>query len=125
MYFVVLFCNVNQMSEMTSLRRGWRELIITTVLPSTAVFFHGTYLSYSAQQSALTYVHTTASFHLGKFGDHRYLLFVVEKKCSAEVRPNFGTRSACALKYSASAEHCKGMFGASLVCGRKQCARSN
>jgi len=65
-------------------------------------------LSYSAQQSALTYVHTTASFHLGKFGDDRYSSFVVEKKYSAEVRPNFGTRSACAPKYSASAEHCKG-----------------
>jgi len=36
------------------------------------------------------------------------LLFVVEKKCSVEVRSNFGTRSACAPKYSASAEHCKG-----------------
>jgi len=37
-----------------------------------------------------------------------YSSFVVEKKYSAEVRPNFGTRSACAAKYSASAEHCKG-----------------
>jgi len=52
--------------------------------------------------------YTTASFHLGKFGDDRYSSFVVEKKYSAEVRPNFGTRSACAPKYSASAEHCKG-----------------
>jgi len=65
-------------------------------------------LSYSAQQSALTYVHVAASFHLGKFGDDCYSSFVVEKKYSAKVRPNFGTRSACAPKYSASAEHCKG-----------------
>jgi len=52
--------------------------------------------------------YTTASFHLGKFGDDRYSSFVVKIKYSAEVRPNFGTRSACAPKYLASAEHCKG-----------------
>jgi len=54
--------------------------------------------------------YTTASFHLGKFGDDviHHTSFVVEKKYSAEVRPNFGTRSACALKYLASDEHYKG-----------------
>jgi len=52
--------------------------------------------------------YTTATFHLGKFGDDRLSSFVVEKKYSAEVRPNFSTRSACTPEYSASAEHYKG-----------------
>jgi len=67
---------------------------VFTQLLSTAVSTH-----------LITY--TTASFHLRKFGDDRYSSFVIENKYSAEVRPNFGTRSACAPKYSASAEHCK------------------
>ena len=46
--YVVLFYSVYKMSDMTSLVTTsvagvWRELFITTVLPSTAVFFHGTY----------------------------------------------------------------------------------
>ena len=45
----------------------------------------------------------------------RHSSFVIEKKYLAELRPNFGTHSACALKYSASAEHYKGMFGTSLL----------
>ena len=62
----------------------------------------------STEVSTHLRTNTTASFHLGKFGDDRYSSFIVEKKYSAEVRPNFGTRSACAPKYSASVEHCKG-----------------
>ena len=38
----------------------------------------------------------------------RHSSFVVEKKYLAEVRLNFGARSACAPEYSASAEHYKG-----------------
>jgi len=63
-------------------------------------------LSTAVSTNLITY--TTASFHLGKFGDDRYSSFVVVKKYSAEVPSNFGTRSAGAPKYSASAEHCKG-----------------
>jgi len=46
--YVVLLYNVYQTylydtTQMTSLVSGWRALIIASVLPSTAVFFHGTY----------------------------------------------------------------------------------
>jgi len=40
--------------------------------------------------------------------------YLTDAKYSAEVRPNFG-RSAPSAKTSASAEHCKGMFGAPLT----------
>jgi len=39
---------------------------------------------------------------------------VIAQKYSAEVWPNFGTRSAPSAKTSASAKHYKGMFGAPL-----------
>ena len=40
--------------------------------------------------------------------------YLTDAKYSAEVRPNFG-RSVPSAKTSASAEHCKGMFGAPLT----------
>jgi len=41
--------------------------------------------------------------------------YLTDAKYSAEVRPNFGTLSTPSAKTSASAEHCKGMFGAPLL----------
>ena len=39
-----------------------------------------------------------------------YQKLVIAQKYSAEVRPNFGTRSAPSAKTSASAKHYKGMY---------------
>jgi len=63
-------------------------------------------LSTAVSTHLITY--TTARFHLGKSGDDRHSSFAVEKKHSAEVWLNFGTRSACAPEHSALAEHYKG-----------------
>ena len=77
--------------------------VIFYVLISWSLFSLQSLLSTAVSTHLVTY--TTASFHLGKFGDDRHSSFVIEKKYSAEVRPNFVTRSACAPEYSALAEH--------------------
>jgi len=111
----------NFQTPKSKLSRSWRKLVVPCPMSNvqrlcyilcvdfwksiqSSVFIQP--LSTAVSTHLIT--HTTASFHLGKFGDDRYSSFVIEKKYSAEVRPNFGTRLACAPKYSASAEHCKG-----------------
>jgi len=82
--------------------------VIFYVLISWSLFSLHSAVSTAVSTHLITY--TTATFHLGKFGGvfRCHSSFVVEKKYSAEVRPNFSTRSACAPEYSASAEHYKG-----------------
>jgi len=62
----------------------------------------------STAVSAYLIAYTTASFHLGKFGDDRYLSFVIEKKYSVLVRP---VRRDIRLRPNII----RGMFGASLA----------
>jgi len=61
--------------------------------------------------------YTTATLYSGEIGVRSICRqrLVIAQKYSAEVRRNFGTRSAPSPKTSASAEHYKSMFGAPLL----------
>ena len=59
--------------------------------------------------------YTIATLYFGEIGVCSMCCQEQEQKYSAEVPPNFGTRSAPSAKTSASAEHYKGIFGAPLA----------
>jgi len=82
------------------LTRTWRKLVVPCPLSNvqclcyTCILCVWSLLVFSldsaTQHSSQRSLYTTASFHLGKYGDDRHSSFVVEKKYSAELRYSFG-----------------------------------